>query len=144
MIQLRKALLFLQKDQSVFVRLFRYGVVGVFTSLLYVIFVMICVNIIGLTNEISSAISYVATIPINYSAHRRLTFRSYNRIISELPRYLLLHGCNIAVTISGMFSATELFGYPYWVGAFTAVILVPISSFLVMNFWIFINRSPKS
>ena len=92
---------------------------------------------LGLGNVTSAAASYVNSLPINYILQRVFSFRTTQKIGLELPKFLLLHICNMMVTIAGMYRFVNIWNIPYWIGALSAVVLAPISTFLAMHFWVF-------
>lgn len=119
-------------------KILRFAVVGGLSSLLYVLLVAFYVEIFGSGERWAAVLAYLTMLPINFIAHRCFTFRTVGHVWVELPRFALLHLCNIAVSLGGMIGAVEGFGLSYWFGAFAAAILVPMSTFLVMNFWVFV------
>ena len=118
-------------------RLFRFAIVGGLSSVFYVLLVLGFVAFLGLGNVTSTAVSYVISLLINYILQRVFSFRSTQKIVLELPKFLLLHICNMMVSIAGMYGFVNIWDLPYWIGALFAVFLVPISTFLVMHFWVF-------
>lgn len=124
-------------------RLVRFVLIGSLSSLIYLCLVTFCVEFISFSNSISVAVSYVICIPASYLGHRRITFKSNARLAYELPKFLLLHLFNIAISICGMFATVNGFDLPYWMGALSATILVPISTFIIMHLWVFIEIEPE-
>lgn len=88
------------------------------------------VAFLGLGNVTSAAASYVNSLPINYILQRVFSFRTTQKIGLELLKFLLLHIFNIMVSIARMDRFVNIWNLPYWIGALSAVVLVPISTFL--------------
>jgi len=136
-----KLLNHLTVGMSLPLRMFRFACVGLLSSLAYVLAVAFYVEILAIGAKFSSATAYITVLPASYLGHRKLTFRSINRPSSEINRFLALHLVNILISVLGMYGIVDWLGYSYWLGSLLAAILVPISTFLLMNHWIFVRRN---
>jgi len=123
-------------NRSLF-RFARFALVGGVSSLVYVGLVMLFIAVFHLDSNLSAALGYAMSVPINYIAHRKFSFRSAQKKKQELPRFVLVHLCNMAVSVGGMFGAVSGLGLPSWVGAGSAAVLVPVSTFLALHLWVF-------
>lgn len=131
-----------QNRSAVAGRFLRFVIVGGLSSLLYVVFVIFFVEVASLSDLTSVIVAYLCATPLNYIMHRKVTFRSRGQVRRELPRFLFIHTCNIGLSLGGMQAATTLLGFPYWVGAFSAAVIIPISSFILMQIWVFVEGEP--
>lgn len=121
-------------------RLFRFAGVGALSSLVYVLAVALYVELLGIEPGWASALAYVTAIPVSFFGHRKVTFRSDASLLPELLRFLLIHATNIAISVGGMAWAVNWLGASYWVGSLIAVVLVPLSTFIIMDLWVFSRR----
>ena len=140
--KLSQALSAAGKGKGLTPKLARFVLVGAASSALYVALVWVYVEGAGTGPRTASVLAYLTTLPINFIAHRRFTFQVEGRVVVEAARFLVLHGCNMAVSLLGMIGMVEGLGQSYWLGAFAAAVLVPLTTFLVMNFWVFV--APKA
>ncbi len=123
--------------------LFRFVGVGALSSLVYVLSVMLYVDFLSIGAVWSSALAYATATPLSFVGHRRVTFRSKGNLKIELGRFIVLHVTNIIISVGGMVWAVSWAGYSYWLGSFLAVILVPLSTFVIMKSWVFSGRNPR-
>lgn len=121
-------------------RFARFAGVGAVSAVCYVALVAVCVEAAGLGPKVASAVAYVLALPISYFGHRRLTFRSTTRISSEVPKFLAVNAANAAMAIGGMWWAVDRAGHDYWVGSLLAAILVPTTTFITFQLWVFARR----
>lgn len=121
-------------------RLFRFAWVGIFSGLAYMLVVGFYVEIADFNPKWSSVLGYITVLPVNFLGHRKLSFRSANDVLPEIFRFLGVHSVNAGISVAGMYGAVDLLGYSHWLGSLTAVVLVPISTFLMMDRWVFTNR----
>ncbi len=115
----------------------RFASVGALTSLAYVLVVSFYTELAGTAPKLSSALAYLTVLPLNFLGHRKITFRSSAKAGAEFFRFIALHVVNIGVGVGGMAAAVDWLGLSYWIGSFAAVVLVPISTFIVMDLWVF-------
>lgn len=120
-------------------RFIRFVIVGGLSSLLYVLIVIFMVEVAALSDSVAVVVAYLCATPLNYVLHRKVTFRSQGQVRKEIPRFLFIHGCNILLSLGGMEAATAYLGFPYWVGALSAAVIIPISSFILMQIWVFVE-----
>ncbi len=118
-------------------RLIRFAGVGALSGLIYVLAVAFYVDVIKFDVKLSSVLGYLTALPVSFIGHRNFTFRSNGQVAGEFVRFLVVHGANIAISIGGMALIVDWFGYNYWFGSILAVALVPISTYIVMEFWVF-------
>jgi len=127
---------FITDNRSLF-RFARFAVVGGVSSLVYVGLVMLFIAGFHLNSNLSAALGYALSVPVNYIAHRKFSFRSAQKKKQEVPRFVLVHLCNMAISVGGMFGAVNGLGLPSWMGAASAAVLVPLSTFLALHLWVF-------
>lgn len=123
-------------NRSLF-RFARFAIVGALSSLFYIALVLFLIEKLQIDSSLSAAIGYLVSVPVNYLAHRKFSFRSEEKKKRELPRFVLVHLCNMAISVGGMFGAVNGLGLPSWVGAGSAAVLVPVSTFLALHLWVF-------
>jgi putative flippase GtrA len=128
--------------QSSWARLVRFSIVGLACSLSYAFFTWALVHVCSLAPVISSALGYVLAIPLSFLLQRTFSFRSKGSKRVQAPRFLLVHGFNILVSVAAMHVLVSALGLDYRVGIIATMVLVPFLSFLAMNLWVF-RHAPK-
>jgi len=138
---MEKLLIRLADGMSLPLRLFRFAWVGIFSGLMYMLVVGFYVEIATFGAKWSSVFGYITVLPVNFIGHRKLTFRSANNALPEVFRFLSVHTINVGISVAGMYGVVDLLGYSHWFGSLTAVVLVPISTFLMMDRWVFTSHN---
>ena len=128
-------------SESPLIKAIRFGGVGVVSGLIFAI-VTLCAARSGLEPKLASVAGYVVSIPVNFLFNRCFSFRSENSLLSDFPRFLFVHACNMVVTAFAMGTMVDVLGLHYFFGVVTAIALVPVASFLAMNGWVFRTRLP--
>lgn len=131
----------IRHSESTLMKAIRFGGVGAVSGFIFAI-VTLCAARSGLEPKLASIAGYVVSIPVNFLFNRCFSFRSENSLLSDFPRFLLVHACNMAVTAFAMGAMVDVLGLHYFFGVVTAIALVPVASFLAMNGWVFRKRLP--
>ena len=135
----------LLRSHALTARLARFGVVGVMSGLVFLVCTVFLAGFLSLEPKIASAVGYIVSMLPNFLGNRQFSFKSKGRLLDELPRYLVLHGCNFLFTIGLMGAAVDILRLHFGFGAVAATILVPLVNFVAMNQWVFrrgANRLP--
>jgi putative flippase GtrA len=142
---IRRCMGSLSRSHALTAKLVRFGLVGVMSGLVFLVCTAFLAGSLGLEPKIASAVGYIVSMPANFLGNRQFSFKSEGKLLDELLRYLLLHGCNILFTIGVMGAAVDVLRLHFGFGAVAAIILVPLVNFAAMNLWVFrrgVNRFP--
>lgn len=115
----------------------RFGLVGVGSGLIFAAVTAVLVSGAGFGGKLASGCAYIASLPLNFVGHRNFSFRSEGAWLGDAARFCAVHAVNLAVTMGAMAGAIDGFGLHYAFGIFGAVVLVPVTNFLLMNIWVF-------
>ena len=118
----------------------RFGVVGVLSCVIYVAVAGMLVHLDLCGPTMAGIIGYVAAIPANFIGNRRFSFRSETSLASDLPRYLLLHTANSLLAAATMALTIDGLRLHYRAGLVATVVVIPVTSFIAMNLWVFGRR----
>ena len=136
----------LLRSHALTAKLARFGVVGVMSGLVFLVCTALLAGFLSLEPKIASGLGYIISMLPNFLGNRQFSFKSKGKLLDELPRYLVLHGCNFLFTIGLMGSSVNILHLHFEFGAIAATILVPLVNFAAMNQWVFrraANRSPE-
>ncbi|MBL8569779.1 MAG: GtrA family protein [Phreatobacter sp.] len=118
----------------------RFGVVGVLSGAIYVAVAGTLVHLDLCGPTMAGIIGYVAAIPVNFIGNRRFSFRSETNLASDLPRYVLLHIANSLLAAATMALTIDGLRLHYQVGLVATIVVIPVTSFIAMNLWVFGRR----
>ncbi len=115
----------------------RFGLVGVSSGLVFAAVTALLVSGTGCGGKLASGCAYIASLPLNFVGHRNFSFRSESGLLGDAARFCAVHAVNLAVTLGAMAGAIDGLGLHYAFGVLGAVVLVPLTNFLLMNIWVF-------
>jgi len=118
----------------------RFGLVALFSAAVYSITVAVVISLVRLDGKLANIIGYVAALPLNFIGHRHFTFSSTGIVSREAIRFCLLHVVNIGVSTVGFGVLVDGVKLPFWFGILGVLVLVPISTFIVMDVWVFAEQ----
>lgn len=118
-------------------RVARFMVVGGASTIAYGVFTLAAIQIARLPPLLATVVGYGLVIPLNFVLQRNFTFRSKNETTREIPRFLLVHGMNMAASLATMLVVDKGLGLdPRW-GIVATMVLVPALVFVAMDNWVF-------
>ncbi len=117
---------------------FVFGIVGAALAAVYFILANAASAVIGLAPQSASGSAYLLMIPLAYYAHRKITFRSTGLHRVALPRFVMTSFIGLLVSWAVPYVAVRLLAAPHWAAFLAVCILVPIVSFSLMRFWVFV------
>ncbi|MEP7097223.1 MAG: GtrA family protein [Dokdonella sp.] len=117
-------------------KLVRFPIVGALSSAVYAASTWFYIARLGLGSSAATFAGYATAIPFSFFAHRSFTFGSRGAVGVEIKRFALVHAAGMLVAWLSM-RASQVLGLHYAVGIVTAVLLVPLVSFVVLNRWVF-------
>ncbi|WP_162314773.1 GtrA family protein [Pseudoxanthomonas yeongjuensis] len=127
----------LLRGHASWAKLVRFGIAGLISSLSYALFTWTLVYAFRMSPVVSSAIGYALAIPLSFLLQRSFSFRSEGSKRRQAPRFMLVHGFNILVSIAVMDLLVSALGMDYRIGIAITMLLIPLLSFLAMNLWVF-------
>jgi putative flippase GtrA len=122
----------------------RFGLVGIAATILYAALAAAFAKWerIGFTPIQASLVAYAAAALFSYLAHKSVTFVSGGSHRSEAPRFLVLAATGLAVAYGAPALLTVKLGLPLIIPVLVTCLLVPAINFLVLDRWVFAERSP--
>jgi putative flippase GtrA len=123
-------------------RLFRYGIAGGCSAATHLVTLFLLVELFIVRPVVASTVGFVASIFVSYTLQRRWVFASSVANHVALPRFVLVTGVGLALNASVVFVGTEVLHGHYGVVQVVALMLVPLSNYLLNSLWTF-RRPPE-
>ncbi|MEJ8305017.1 GtrA family protein [Saccharibacillus sacchari] len=120
---------------------FKYGVIGVFGTLLQTGTLFIYVEKGHGDPLVGSTLGFVFSLLFSYMANSRWTFRKSERSASALVKYTVVSCAGLLLNLLVLFLFDRVFHWWYGYGQITSIVLVPIHNFILNKAWAF--RTPK-
>lgn len=131
--------------RALLTKLMRFGVAGVASSFFYAICTWLLAGPFNVPAVYASAMGYAMAVPLSFFLQRNFSFRSNGSKRAQAPRFLLVHGLNILVSVIVMHVLVSRLHMDYSVGIALTMVLIPLLSFLAMNTWVFHHtEKPRS
>lgn len=115
----------------------RFALVGGLSTLAYGLFAWMAVEHLRLPPLIATIAAYGLVIPLNFLLQRSFAFGSEGAISREVPRFLLVHGFNMAASLATMWVVVDRCGLDYRWGIAATMAIVPGLVFIALNGWVF-------
>jgi putative flippase GtrA len=122
-------------------RTVRFVGVGVISTLTNFAMSFCLVGFFQVDVKIANAIAYMTGMAVSYFGHRHVTFKSQGSVVREGWKFVVMHGCNLALSTLVLTAMVDGFRINRYVALVVANVFVMISSFLVMQFWVFRAQS---
>jgi putative flippase GtrA len=117
---------------------FVFVIVGAALAAVYFIIANVASAVVGLAPQRASGSAYLLMIPLAYYAHRKITFRATGLHRVALPRFVTTSFIGLFVSWAVPYVAVRLLAAPHWAAFLAVCIFVPIVSFTLMRFWVFV------
>ncbi|MGB8843266.1 MAG: GtrA family protein [Aliidongia sp.] len=117
-------------------KLGRFGVVGLVSTLIYAVIAAIGNNWTALPAEAVNSIAISISGLWSYIGHYRFTFRSDAAHGSSLARFFVLFALGYAVS-SGIVLVSDRLGWQRNLATAIIVIIIPVINFVAMQLWVF-------
>lgn len=118
----------------------RYAVVGAIGTGIYVFLLTLLIEVLRYDPVISSALAFIIIVIISYILNYKWTFRAKNRHRVSFPRYLTVSLMGLLLNTIIMFLAVNVFSIWYGIAQVLAIVLIPISNFILNFYWSFKSK----
>jgi putative flippase GtrA len=123
----------------------RYAAAGIAVSAGYTVTVILLVDGLGwMEPALASALSFVIWTPVSYVVHRDFSFLYAGSQVSAVLRFLLAFIGRLAASAFTVHLATAVFGQRYIMGVLANWVVLPLVSYLILNFWVFRPTLPPA
>jgi putative flippase GtrA len=128
----------LNVDKKQLVKLFSYGLVGVIGTLIHFSVLILLVELFQLDPVLSSSIGFIVTVIVSFYLNRRFTFRSkLSKTTVTFIKYTLVSCSGFILNSVIMYISVHILLFHYSIGQAIVVVVLPISNFLLNNYWTF-------
>lgn len=122
-------------------RVWRFLVVGGLMTLLYSgLTAGLILSRLVEDRILASLCASLATIPLSFLVHRRVTYRDTRYQRSQWLRFGLIALTNLAINM-GVMKGSEALGWPFWSALAVGWVLVPGVNYLLNAIWVFQTRT---
>ena len=124
-------------------RAIRYGLAGLFATMLYFGAVAALVEVAGTRPVPAAGIATVLVIAISYAVNRRWVFDTDRSHASAFSRFVAASVLSIGLNTGLMYLSVHVLGWWYVAGLALATAVVPPTNFTVNYLWCFRSAAPR-
>ncbi|WP_169054145.1 GtrA family protein [Nitratireductor sp. XY-223] len=124
----------------------RFALVGCVSTFIYVAAAIGLEHLFGahFGQSFLSLLAYGPAAVFSYSAHRIFTFESDSAYSLEIPRFVVLTAVGATLSFGLPFVTGTWMNLPMFVTATVVTIAIPIMNYIVLDRWVFGERSAVS
>jgi putative flippase GtrA len=119
----------------------RYAIVGAIGTAIYLFILTLLIEFLRYDPVISSALAFILIVIISYILNYKWTFRAKSRHRISFPRYLTVSFIGLLLNTIIMFLAVNVFSIWYGLAQVIAIVLIPISNFILNFYWSFKSKN---
>lgn len=128
----------LSMDKKYLIKLFSYGMIGLIGTLIHFPVLILMVELFHQDPVLSSSIGFIVTVIVSFYLNRRFTFRTKSsKTTITFIKYTVVSCSGFILNSVIMYSSIHILSLHYTIGQAIVVVLLPISNFLLNNFWTF-------
>jgi putative flippase GtrA len=119
-------------------KVLRYGIVGVIGTVTHFSVLVILVELFNQSALLSSSIGFIVTVLISFVLNSKYTFKQgkdHNHI--KFMKYAIVSCTGFLLNYVMMYTFVEILSFHYSIAQGFVVIVLPISNFLLNNYWTF-------
>ena len=121
----------------IWARLLRYGIAGLFATIVYFAVVAALVEAASVDPVIAAAVSTALTVALSYAMNRAWVFDTDRSHASAVSRFLAASAFSGVLNIGLMYLVVHGLRWPYVAGLVLATVVVPPTNFTVNYLWCF-------
>ena len=125
------------------VHLWRYGLVGVLSTVVFVAITALQVEFYGVDPVISSVGAFVVVIVMAYVLNHRWVFASERSHLAAFPSFIAASAVSLALNAGIMHLSVHVLGWWYGAGLVAVTAVVPATNFVMNYLWCFRDRPPS-
>lgn len=118
-------------------RLLKYGVTGVFATVIYFALLVGMVELLHVQALLASCIAFVITIAASYFINCFWTFRSESASKRQFAKYAIVSIVGFALTTLITYVGVEVLQVWYIYSQIVVVLVVPLSNYALNSKWVF-------
>ena len=125
-------------------KVMRFAGVGAVTAVLYALVTTAAITQLRLDDRVAAAVGYAVLLPLNFLAHRRLTFQSTSLFSADMVRYAIMQAIIFTMTVGTMGFMVNVLGLHFGFGIVLAIVLAPILTYFGLDRFVFPRQGPNS
>jgi putative flippase GtrA len=115
----------------------RYGIVGSIGTIIHLGILSLLVELLSFNPIISSSAAFIVVVLISYYLNYNWTFQAQVKHLKALIRYITVCLVGFSLNAGIMFIIVDILNLWYVFGQILAIIIIPISNFILNSWWAF-------
>ncbi|HYI29485.1 MAG TPA: GtrA family protein [Bradyrhizobium sp.] len=130
--------------QAELARLIRYGIAGGITAIFFFLTIYLCVDGLGLSLSIATALGWAVAVPMNFLTHKIWSFESQRSYGHSIPRYAFALLCSFAINLAIAETLVRYFSMHYLLAQLLAVPALLATNYGTLRLWVFRPLPPAA
>jgi putative flippase GtrA len=123
--------------------LLRYGVSGGLATATHVSVFVLAVEWLGLRPVLAAGPAFVLALLVSYGMNYHWTFAVSGPHRIMLPRYVVVALLGLGLNLGITYAVVDAAGYWYGYALLLVILIVPLVTFMLSKFWVFLEQSEK-
>lgn len=122
--------------EKVFAKFLKYSLVGCISTIIYFVFVYVCIEGVHMDPVLGSAVSFIIMTIVSFFLNVKYTFNSFITKQRAI-RFLTVSVIGFVLNLLLMFIVVHVFAYHYFIGELVTILVIPTINFILNNYWTF-------
>ncbi|HOV08860.1 MAG TPA: GtrA family protein [Spirochaetota bacterium] len=128
---------FKEQHREEFIRIFRFGIIGVLNTIVFFVLFFILFNVMKLHYLSATSIAYILATINSFVFNRSWTFESYGDTNRKFVKFFIVNILSIIVNSLSMFVLVDLIHLHPWLSQFITICFTMCVNYLGNRFWTF-------
>ena len=128
------------KGHETFWQLLRFGISGVFLTLLVSVLYLLAVSFTAMPPAIALTLATILASIVGFFVHGSFSFRGFGKRdnpAARFVRFLITNGIGYLLNLAFVFALVDLARLPKWTPIIAFCTITPLVSFLLNRRWVF-------
>lgn len=121
-------------------QLSRFAGVGLLATLLHVVVALLASGLLAFSPQAANAVGFAGAVTFSYLGHGKITFGAELAHRFHAPRFFAASGLGLALSSAITYGITVWLGASFAAAMGVVAIAVPVSTFILLKFWVFASR----
>jgi len=124
--------------------LFKYGIIGIFTTLINYIVFAVSLNYLKVSWVIANIIAWIASVLFAFWGNRNVVFKSKNSIVKEMTSFFILRIVTLGIEYICLYLLIDIIKCDEYLAKILVNVIVIISNYILCKFSIFNKKETKN
>jgi putative flippase GtrA len=120
----------------------KFGIVGLFNTLLGYAVIFSCMYLLKLSPILSNVLGYMVGLVVSYVLNRQFTFENKSKSKLQILRFLIVFAVSYAINLILLVVSMQTFGLQAGISQVIGGVGYVLTSFLLNKYYVFVAKTP--